>query len=382
VVESDRSLRGVPALAALDLPAGPAFVQALRAVWDRGDAAFPLDRRLPPAARAGALASVRPATVIGPDGEEPWTDGEPEPVAEGDALVVATSGSTGTPKGVVHTHAALAAHARAVHGRLEVDPAHDRWLACLPLAHMGGLGVVVRALVDGVGLDVIERPDPAVLRAATTELGSTLTSLVPTALDRTDVSAYRWVVLGGAADPAARPTNVVRTYGLTETGGGVVYTPGGALTGTEVRVVDGEVQLRGPTLLRCYRDGTDPRTVDGWLPTGDLGELTSAGLVVRGRRDEMIVSGGENVWPTAVEAVLTRHPAVREAAVLGRPDEEWGHRVVALVVPADPGRPPSLDDLRAAVREELPAAAAPRELELVERLPRSALGKLLRDSLA
>ena len=96
----------------------------------------------------------------------------------------------------------------------------------------------------------------------------------------------------------------------------------------------------------------------------------------------MIVSGGENVWPTTVEAVLARHPAVQEAAVVGRADEEWGHRVVALVVPADPARPPTLEALRAAVREELPAAAAPAELELVDRLPRSALGKLLRESLA
>ena len=369
------------ALAALDLPAGPELVDALRTVWERGDAVFPLDPRLPAPTRAAVLATMRPATVIGADGELPWTGGEPEPVADGDALVVATSGSTGKPKGVVLTHAAIAAHARGVHERLAVDPARDRWLACLPLAHMGGLGVVLRALVDGVGLDVVGSPDPATVASAPAELGSTLTSLVPTALDRTDASAYRWIVLGGAADPVERPANVVRTYGLTESGGGVVYWPGGPLPGVEVRVLDDEVQLRGPTLLRCYRDGTDPRCADGWLPTGDLGELRADGLVVRGRRDEMIVSGGENVWPTAVEAVLDRHPAVREAAVIGRADEEWGHRVVALVVPADPAHPPTLEALRAAVREELPAAAAPRELELVDRLPRSALGKLLRDSL-
>ena len=168
----DRSLRHVSALAALDLPAGPAFVDWLRTVWDRGDAAFPLDPRLPAPIRAATLATMRPATVIGPDGERPWTDGEPEPVADGDGLVVATSGSTGTPKGVVLTHAAIAAHARAVHERLSVDPARDRWLACLPLAHMGGLGVVLRAVVDGVGLDVVDGPDPATVAAAPSELGS------------------------------------------------------------------------------------------------------------------------------------------------------------------------------------------------------------------
>jgi O-succinylbenzoic acid--CoA ligase len=370
----------VSALAALDLPAGPAFVDALRAVWDRGDAAFPLDPRLPPAARADALAATRPATVIGPGGEARW-EGDTEPSADGDALVVTTSGSTGRPKAVVLTHAALAAHARAVHERLGVDPARDRWLACLPLAHMGGLGVVVRSLVGGVGLDVVAGPDPTVVAAAPRELGSTLVSLVPTALDRVDAAGYRWIVLGGSSDGARRSSHVVRTYGLTESGGGVVYSHGGPLTGTEVRVVDGEVQLRGPTLLRCYRDGTDPRTGDGWLATGDLGELVDGELSVRGRRDEMIVSGGENVWPTAVEAALDRHPGVREAAVVGRADVEWGQRVVALVVPADPAKPPTLDELRDAVRDVLPAAAAPRQLELVERLPRSALGKLRRDSL-
>jgi O-succinylbenzoic acid--CoA ligase len=372
----------VAALAALDLPAGPRFVDALRAVWARGDGVFPLDPRLPAAARAATLATVRPATVIGPDGEAPWRDGDAEPVRDGDALVVTTSGSTGTPKGVVLTHDALAAHARAVHERLEVTPGRDRWLACLPLAHLGGLGVVIRAVIDGVGLDLVPGADPATVASAPEVLGSTLTSLVPTVLDRTDASGFRWVVLGGSADRGDRPANVVRTYGLTESGGGVVYTPGGPLSGTDVRVVDGEIQLRGSTLLRCYRDGTDPKDADGWLATGDLGELSDGRLVVRGRRDEMIVSGGENVWPAAVEAVLVRHPGVREAAVLGRPDAEWGTRVVALVVPADPARPPTVAELRAAVKDELPAAAAPREVELVERLPRSALGKIRREALA
>ena len=247
------------ALAALDLPAGPAFVDWLRTVWDRGDAAFPLDPRLPAPIRAATLATMRPATVIGPDGERPWTDGEPEPVADGDGLVVATSGSTGTPKGVVLTHAAIAAHARAVHERLSVDPARDRWLACLPLAHMGGLGVVLRAVVDGVGLDVVDGPDPATVAAA--PVRARLDPHVARA-DRHSTGPMRPPTGGSCSAarptrPGDRPTSCGPT-GSPSPGGGVVYRPGGPLTGIEVRVVDGEVQLRGPTLLRAYRDGTDP----------------------------------------------------------------------------------------------------------------------------
>jgi O-succinylbenzoic acid--CoA ligase len=371
----------MPALVALDLPGGPAFVDALRSVWDAGDAALPVDQRLPPPARDRLLGRLGPHAVIGPDGARVAFDRPGEPTEAGDALVVATSGTTGDPRGVVLTHDAVQAHARGVHQVLQVDPTRDRWLACLPLAHVGGLGVVTRALVTGTPLDVLPAFDvEGVVEAA--DRGATLISLVPTALDRVGAERFRWVVLGGSADPVDRPANVVRTYGLTETGGGVVYLPGRVLPGTEVRVVDGAIELRGPTLLRAYRDGTDPRTADGWLPTGDLGRLDADGtLRVFGRRGDLVVTGGENVWPEAVEAALRTHPAIADVAVGGRPDPEWGARVVAYVVPADRADPPVLDVLRLHVKATLPAFAAPRELVLVRSLPRTALGKLRRSSL-
>jgi o-succinylbenzoate---CoA ligase len=341
------------------------FVARLRRAWDDGDAVFPLDPRLPDAARRRVLTAVRPD----------------EPVETGDALVVATSGTTGEPKAAVLTHEAVAASARAIGERLTVDPAADRWLACLPLAHVGGLSVVTRALVTGTPLTVHDGFDPAAVAEAAAA-GCTLVSLVPTALRRADVSGFRWVVLGGSAMPPDLPGNAVPTYGMTETGSGVVY---GAepLTGVELRAVGGQIHVRAPMLLRCYRDGTDPKDAGGWFPTGDAGEWDpdARRLRVFGRTGDLIVTGGENVWPAAVERTLSRYPSVREVAVLGRPDPEWGQRVTALVVPADPADPPTLDALREAVKQELPAYAAPRELELVEALPRTPLGKVARGRL-
>lgn len=348
----------MPRLVPLDATCDRAFVDGLQRAWDAGDAVFPVDPRLPRAARDAALASAR----------------VDEPVEPGDALVVTTSGSTGAPKAVVLTHEALAASTAGGNARLGVDPARDRWLACLPLAHMGGLNVVVRALRTGTPLDLLPRFDAAAVDAAAAA-GATLTSLVPTAFARIDARRWRRILLGGAAPPAGLPGNVVTTYGLTETCGGCVYD-GVPFPGVEVRVVGGEVQVRGPVLLRCYRDGRDPKTPDGWFPTGDAGAFDGGRLVVHGRLGDLIVTGGEKVWPAPVERVLRTHAGVAECAVAGRPDAEWGQRVVAFVVPADRAAPPSLDDLREHVKAELGPWCAPRELVVVDDLPRTASGKV------
>ena len=201
-------------------------------------------------------------------------------------------------------------------------------------------------------------------------------SLVATALARIDAALFRVIVLGGSRPPADRPPHAVATYGMTETGSGVVYD-GIPLDGVEVTFLDGEILVRCPMLMRGYRNHPSPIDADGWLHTGDLGHwLPDGRLHVEGRRGDMIVTGGENVWPETVEAVLSTHPAVGEVAVAGTPDPEWGATVTAWVVPSDPGHPPLLDELRDHVRATLPAFCAPRRLEIVGSLPRTALGKV------
>lgn len=376
-------------LVAIDRPGGPGFVEALAAAWADGDAVLPVDQRLPLPARTRLLDAARPHAVIGVDGRRRPLSNPGPPVAAEDALVIATSGTTGVPKLVVHTSEALASHARAVHRRLEVGTG-DRWLACLPLAHLGGLGVVIRSLLTDTPVDVLPGFDADAVGAAPQRFGSTLVSLVPTALDRVDTAPFRCVVVGGAADPGARASNVVRTYGTTETGGGVVYD-GVPLDGVEVRVEDdGSIMIRSSVIARGLRapDGSVAPIVDdeGWYPTGDRGAWDGEGspgkLTVHGRADDLIVTGGENVWPTPVEERIRTHPGVTDVAVVGQPDPEWGQRVVAVIVPAPGFEHVGLDDIRTHVREVLPAPAAPREVRLVDELPRTSLGKVRRGRVA
>jgi O-succinylbenzoic acid--CoA ligase len=147
-------------LVAVALPAGPAFVSCLRRLWDDGDALLPVDPRLPPAAVEVLLEQMAPSVVIDADGQAHARPGG-RPTEPGDALVVPTSGSTGRPKGVVHTHDSVAASAVASSRRLAVDPSSDRWLCCLPVAHMGGLSVITRALHTGTPLEVGWSSPPA-----------------------------------------------------------------------------------------------------------------------------------------------------------------------------------------------------------------------------
>ncbi|MCQ4121913.1 o-succinylbenzoate--CoA ligase [Rhodococcus tibetensis] len=317
-----------------------------------------------------------------------------DPIDDGIALVVATSGTTGVPKGAMLTAAALRASGEATHARLGGP---GSWLLALPAHHIAGMQVLLRSVLAGtepVVIDVTEGFDPAALPSAVEAMTSRrrYTSLVPTqlvkALDHPGAVAalacLDGVLLGGAATPASvlqraqdSGITVVRTYGMSETCGGCVYD-GVPLDGARVRIErDGRVLLGGPMLASGYRGIPDHLAFaePGWFRTDDAGSLTDGILSITGRLDEAISTGGLTVVPQVVEAALNEHPAVRECAVFGLPDERLGRRVTAAVV-AEPGTLPTLDELRQFVERTLDATAAPRELHLVDALPLRGPGKV------
>lgn len=310
------------------------------------------------------------------------------------ALVVPTSGSTGEPKGAMLTAAALRHSAAATHDRLGGP---GQWVLALPVSAIAGLTVLVRSLQARTRPQVVDlyggfSVDAFV--AATDRLAGGVrhyTALVPTQLRRlldagVDLSTYDGVLVGGAAlspdlrDRAiAAGAPVVATYGMSETCGGCVYD-GEPLDGVDVTIgADGRVSIGGPVVFAGYRlrpDLTDTALVDGLHVTQDLGRWSSDGrLEVLGRVDDVIVSGGVNVPAAMVERVLDGHPAVAVCAVLGRPDPEWGERVVAVVQPVDASLPPALDELRSFAAGRLEPAALPREVVVLGMLPVLASGK-------
>ena len=374
------------------------LLDALSAALDgSGPAILPLNPGLPSDRVADLLHAFTPATVETLDGAERWRPDDSRPAApeagadlpDGTAVVIATSGATGEPKGVQLSAGALLASARASLDRIGARPG-TRWLCPLPTSHIAGLGVLVRSIVNGTAPVVVDRLDPAQRNLA--RLGCEYVSLVPAQLRRmldagAGLSAFGAILLGGAAIPSglltgarAAGARVITTYGMSETCGGCVYD-GVPLDGVGVRTgPGGRIQITGPVLFSGYRNRPDLTGQvlgeDGWFTTSDLGEVNQAGqLFIHGRADEMINTGGHKVAPAAVAAVLQAHPAVAEAVVTGEPDPEWGERVTAVVVPADPAAPPTLGQLRSHARASLPSYAAPRALLLVGEIPLLPSGK-------
>ncbi|MWA05711.1 AMP-binding protein [Actinomadura sp. LD22] len=371
-------------LHAVVLPPGPRLFRALAAALDGGPAVCPLSPELPAPALAAMLEALAPDAVETEDGLTPHRGaGERAPLADGTAVLIATSGSTGAPKFVELSAEALRHSAAGTLARIGAAPG-DRWLCCVPTSHISGVQVLVRALLAGTEPIITPRFDPAAVAAA----GRVHISLVPTQLRRlldagADPSRLGAIVLGGAAaapgllaEARERGARVFTTYGMSETCGGCVYD-GIPLDGMRAELAaDGRIRLAGPSLFTGYRLRPEQTAAvrDGeWFVTQDLGALEDGRLRVRGRIDDVINTGGEKVVAGEVATALSRHPKVRDVVVVGRPDPEWGERVTAVVVPAADA--PGLPELRAFVRETMPACAAPRELELVEAIPLLASGK-------
>jgi O-succinylbenzoic acid--CoA ligase len=384
---------------AIALAPGLAFAQALHACLLLGAIAVPVDPRCTPAERSAiaegsVLLLEEPLPTVGADRAELL----PGHQLERTALVIHTSGTTSAPRPVELTYGNLLWSALGSAVALGCDP-RERWLCTLPLSHVGGLSILLRSCIYATTAVVHERFETDCVLGALLEQQITLVSLVATTLARlldaglARPPSLRCALTGGGpvaagllqrAGEAGVP--VCLTYGLTEACSQVTTTPvaaigaddaGPPLFCTSVRVAgDGEILVQGPTVA--------PGAVaeDGWLHTGDLGSVERDGrLLVGGRRTETIVSGGENVSPLEVEAVLESHPLVLEAAVLGRPDAEWGEAVTALVV-ARPGAVLAAEELRAHCALALAPYKVPKQVLLAAGpLPRTPSGKLLRREL-
>ena len=387
---SERLAIGPGDLVALQLPPGPAWLEAVTDLWVAGAAILPLDLRSTPSELRAIISLADPGVLESPEKTQIRDGGTP--VDDRIGLVMATSGTSGTPKLVELSKEAVSA---AVHSSTRAlgAPVGAPWVACLSPVHVGGMLVLLRAALLGAPVIVHERLEPELIGelAARTDQGLFL-SVVPTMVGKLvscdiPLRGLTLLVGGGNLDPSVRSAaerlgaRVVTTYGLTESSGGVAYD-GRPFPETEVRfVADGSIELRGPTVMVGYRH--DPQataeafTTDGWLRTGDLGAFDEDGrLEVWGRSDDLIRSGAEKVWPLEVERALVGHPKVADVAVAGSADPEWGQHVTAFVVPARLDDPPSLDELQTHVEGRLARFKFPRELVLCVEIPRTASGKV------
>jgi O-succinylbenzoic acid--CoA ligase len=330
------------------------------------------------------------------------------------ATIVFTSGTTGRPRGAILSHAAHAASADAWAAVLHPRPT-DRWLACLPLYHVAGLAIIIRAARWGVPMEVMRRFDAGTV-AERLVAGVSHLSLVSTQLrsvleawsGRDAPASLRALLLGGGPisldlvqRARAEGLPILTTYGMTETGSGVAVggadaatladpmalrpLPGvGVRIGAPDRAGVGRIEVRGAMVFSGYVGhprATGDWSQDGWWRTGDLGRIDDDGLLrIVDRRDDLIVSGGENVAPAEVEAILLEHPAVAAAAVVGRPDPTWGAVPVAFVVVRDDTQ---VEDagLERHCRDRLASYKVPRAFQRVADLPRDALGKVRRQVL-
>lgn len=381
-------------------------------------------------ARRAMATHPIPLQSLDPDAFAAWRNPAsaevmPAIIRDALALLMYTSGTTGLPKGVMLTHGNVLDSLKIFgEAPLNLGP-EDVVFAPAPMFHITGIGPVLRAVQTGARLIVAGQFDPHDAIQTMAHEGVTYTTLAPAMIqaclaspvfDETPPDRLRIVVYGGS--PIAPATleearqrigcAFAQCYGLTETTGPVtILTPedhapgrnlllscGRSPAGVEIAVVDtdgrrlaagetGEIIVRGPVVMAGYADNSEATAAtirDGWLHTGDAGYLDAEGHVfIRDRVKDMIVSGGENIYPVEVEKALAEHPLVTDVAVIGIPDEKWGETVLALVVPGAPQ--PDTADLNAFCRQQIAGYKCPRRIEFVENIPRNAAGKILRRAL-
>jgi O-succinylbenzoic acid--CoA ligase len=386
---------------ALTMSPGTGKVVLVHALMKAGAVLMPLSDRLTPAERSAAVAAAGVDLDLGEPAGPGGVEADMPLLGEHDMDEVhsklLTSGSTGTPRTVSLTYGNHLFSAMGSAFNLGVEPT-DRWLCALPMSHISGLSISMRSAIYGTGMVLHDRFDPEAVARSLEDDGVTVISLVATMLRRlldegVDLSRTRAVLVGGGPVPPdvleealGVGAPVVQTYGMTETCSQVttltvedaprkIGSAGRPLLTSHLRIEDGEILVQGPTVSPSALDS------DGWLRTGDLGRIDDEGfLFVEGRADATIITGGENVGPEEVEAVLREHPAVQDAAVIGVSDPEWQQKVVALVVPTASDR---FD--REAVLDHCAALLAPykvpKQLEVVSELPKTASGKLRRGDL-
>ncbi len=432
--------------AALLADNGAGFVQAVHAVARVGAVLVPLNTRLAEPELLAIVRDCRPALLLhdrangaaaesvsnvagvtrlgldkltAPGGASAGSNPCGTINLESVHTIVYTSGTSGRAKGAMLTFGNhwWSATASALNLGLRDN---DRWLACLPLFHVGGLAILLRSVIYGMTVVLHSRFDPEAVNQAIDEDGVTIVSVVANMLQRMLEArgnrpyppSLRCVLAGGGPVPrdlleecARRDVPVVQTYGLTEASSqATTLSPddamrrlgsaGKPLFPVEVRIENadgavlppgeaGEILLRGPTVTTGYferPEDTRQAIRDGWLHTGDVGYLDQDGyLYVLDRRDDLIVSGGENVYPAEVEETIRAHPGVTDAGVFGLPDPVWGQRVAAAVVPGESGL--GREEILAFCRERLAPYKVPGEILMVTALPRNAAGKLLRREL-
>ncbi len=395
--------RGVrrDATVALELDPGPELVVLLHALMKLGAIAYPLNPRQTAAEREAELERANPILLVSRPTDLATTEADLPLLGEHDLNAIhcriLTSGTSGRPRPVGLTYGNHLWSAVGSAFNLGMEPS-DRWLCCLPMHHVAGLSIVMRSVIYGTTVVVHDGFDVDDVASSLEGDGVTLISVVATQLSRlleagVDLLPLRAVLVGGGPVPdevleeaIGRGATVVQTYGMTETASQVTTlapadagrklgSAGRPLLTTHLRIEDGEILVQGPTVAPGCADE------EGWLHTGDLGRIDEEGfLYVTDRLGDMIVTGGENVMPAEVEEVLLRHPAVADAAAVGRSDAEWQEAVEAVVVLRE-GAEASSEELRLHCSQTLAGFKVPKRFEFVGELPRTPSGKLLRRAL-